>query len=145
MTRSEIVGRNIYKYRTAIGMSQIDFAESIGRSQTMVSMYEKGQRLPSTQIMSKIAEVLGVTFGEIYYSKDESKHDSNDSYDWYEEAFPTKKMTDDEKDLWQIREDMRRNPELRTLFDLQRKATKNELRQMEAFIRAIRSSNDHDD
>ena len=80
MTRSEIVGRNIYKYRTAIGMSQIDFAESIGRSQTMVSMYEKGQRLPSTQIMSKIAEVLGVTFSDIYYAKDENK---TDKYDWY--------------------------------------------------------------
>lgn len=142
MTRSEIVGRNIYKYRTAIGMSQIDFAESIGRSQTMVSMYEKGQRLPSTQIMSKIAEVLGVTFGDIYYAKDENK---TDKYDWYEEAFPTTNMTDDEKDLWQMREDIRRNPELRTLFDLQRKATKSELRQMEAFIRAIRSSNDHED
>lgn len=44
---------------------------------------------------------------------------------------------DDE--VWQIREEMRRNPELRTLYDLQRKATKTELKQIKAFIRAIRS------
>lgn len=86
MTRSEIVGRNILKYRTALGMSQVEFADKIGRSQTMVSMYEKGQRLPSTEIIAKIASVLGITFGEVYYGRDENRH-GEEEYDWYEEAF----------------------------------------------------------
>lgn len=71
MTRSEIVGRNILKYRTALGMSQVEFADKIGRSQTMISMYEKGQRLPSIKIIANIAKVLGVPFGDLYYSEDE--------------------------------------------------------------------------
>ena len=85
MTRSEIVGRNIQQYRNSMGMSQVEFAIAIGRSQTMVSMYEKGKRLPSIQIILKIAEVLGVHFDDIYYSKDERQNE--EEFDWYEEAF----------------------------------------------------------
>lgn len=85
MTRAEIIGANIQKYRNAMGMSQVDFAQAIGRSQTMVSMYESGQRIPSTKIIGKIANVLGVTFDEIW----EEKKVKND-YDWYSEAFDPK-------------------------------------------------------
>lgn len=85
MTRSEIVGKNICILRTARGMNQTDLANAIGRTQSMVALYETGKRLPSTQIMGKIAEVFGVPFDEIYYSKDERTND--EEYDWYEEAF----------------------------------------------------------
>ena len=80
MTRSEIVGANIYKCRTAINMSQVDFADAIGRSQTMVSMYENGQRLPYTKIMSIIAKVLGVPFGTLYFSEEERHENSGEPY-----------------------------------------------------------------
>lgn len=85
MTRSEIVGKNISILRTTRGMNQTDLANAIGRTQSMVALYETGKRLPSTQIMGKIAEVFGVPFDEIYYSKDERTND--EEYDWYEEAF----------------------------------------------------------
>lgn len=84
MTRSEIVGKNIQRYRHSVGMSQVSFAIAIGRSQTMVSMYEKGERLPSTKIILKIADVFGVHFDDIYYSPNEKQ---SDGYDWYDEAF----------------------------------------------------------
>ena len=48
-------------------------------------MYEKGQRLPSTQIIAKIADVFGVTFGEIYYAPGENYSNGDD--DWYRQAF----------------------------------------------------------
>ena len=48
----------------------------------MVSMYESGQRAPSTKIIVKIASVLGVTFNDIW---GESKEEND--YDWYDEAF----------------------------------------------------------
>lgn len=86
MTRSEIVGENIRHLRNARGMSQIDFAEAIDRSQSTVAMYENGQRLPSTKIMSRIANLFGVAFDQIYYSEDERKA-NKPSFDWYEEAF----------------------------------------------------------
>lgn len=71
MTRSEIVGANIYQHRTSLGLSQIEFADLIGRSQTMVSMYEKGLRLPSTKILAQIGKILGCTFDSLYFSDEE--------------------------------------------------------------------------
>lgn len=54
----------------------------------------------------------------------------------------TDAVTDDE--LMQMREDMRRNPELRTLFSLTKGATKQEMRQLEGIVRALRGSNNED-
>lgn len=95
MTRSEIVGANIFKYRTALGMSQIDFAELINRSQTMVSMYEQGQRLPSTQIIANIAKVLGVSFGDLYFSDDERK----ENVKYIDDPIPPEKLS---KEEWRL-------------------------------------------
>ena len=49
-------------------------------------------------------------------------------------------FVDEDADLDDVREEFRRNPELRSLFSLQRNCTRDELKQMEAFIRAIRST-----
>ena len=76
MTRSEIVGENIRRARTSLGISQNDFADAINRKQPAVALYESGQRLPSTQIMSAIAKVLGVSFGALYYSDEERQEHS---------------------------------------------------------------------
>ena len=80
MTRSEIVGENIRRYRNALGMSQSDFADAIHRAQSTVALYESGQRLPSTQIMSAIAKVLGISFGALYFSEDERQEHDREPY-----------------------------------------------------------------
>lgn len=98
MTRSEIVGANILKHRTALGMSQVDLADLIGRSQTMVSMYEKGQRLPSTQIIANIAKVLGVSFGELYSSADEKKSDEQ----FIDDPMPYDRLSKEERRLVEL-------------------------------------------
>lgn len=98
MTRSEIVGANILKHRTALGMSQVDLADLIGRSQTMVSMYEKGQRLPSTQIIANIAKVLGVSFGELYSSTDEKKSDEQ----FIDDPMPYDRLSKEERRLVEL-------------------------------------------
>lgn len=98
MTRSEIVGANILKHRTALGMSQVDLADLIGRSQTMVSMYEKGQRLPSTQIIANIAKVLGVSFGELYSSADEKKSDEQ----FIDDPMPYDRLSKEERWLVEL-------------------------------------------
>ena len=98
MTRSEIVGANILKHRNALGMSQVDLADLIGRSQTMVSMYEKGQRLPSTQIIANIAKVLGVSFGELYSSADEKKSDEQ----FIDDPMPYDRLSKEERRLVEL-------------------------------------------
>ena len=98
MTRSEIVGANILKHRTALGMSQVDLADLIGRSQTMVSMYETGQRLPSTQTIAAIAKVLGVSFGELYSSADEKENDEQ----FIDDPMPYDKLSKEERRLVEL-------------------------------------------
>lgn len=85
MTRAQIVGDNIRKLRNARGMTQVEFAHAIQRSQSVVAQYESGQRLPSTQIMGQIANVFGVTFDAIYNSEEEKK--PHIEGDWYGEYF----------------------------------------------------------
>lgn len=96
MTRSEIVGANINKYRTQLGMSQVDFASLIGRSQTMVSMYEKGTRMPSTQTLASIAKALGVPFGNLFFSEDEYAPEDEPPAD---DPMPTERFTAEERHL----------------------------------------------
>ena len=98
MTRSEIVGANILKHRTALGMSQVDLADLIGRSQNMVSMYETGQRLPSTQTIAAIAKVLGVSFGELYSSADEKENDEQ----FIDDPMPYDKLSKEERRLVEL-------------------------------------------
>ena len=98
MTRSEIVGANILKHRTALGRSQVDLADLIGRSQTMVSMYETGQRLPSTQTIAAIAKVLGVSFGELYSSADEKENDEQ----FIDDPMPYDKLSKEERRLVEL-------------------------------------------
>lgn len=99
MTRSEIVGANIAKYRNALGMNQIDFAQSIGRSQTMISLYESGQRLPSTKILAQIAKVLGVPFGNLFFSEEERNHGEGQYID---DTIPNDSYTAEERHLIQV-------------------------------------------
>lgn len=120
------VSENIRAFRDAAHMTQDELAEAANLNRVTIAKYEAGKIVPGAKTLAKLAQALHIS-ADVLLGNGETD------------------MTDDEKDLWQMREDIRRNPELRTLFDLQRKATKSELRQMEAFIRAIRSSNDHDD
>ena len=98
MTRSEIVGQNIYKHRTALDISQVDFAQMIGRSQTMVSMYERGLRLPSTKILAQIAKVLGMTFSDLYY--EEGEFDNSEPL--YDDPVPPDTYTSEERHLIEV-------------------------------------------
>ena len=127
MTPKEI-GQLIRTRRENLGMSQAQLADAVKVSESAIAMYEAGRRMPKPSTQEALADVFNVPKWAIRYSEDE--------------VIP---KTEDDDDLMQMREDMRRNPELRVIFDLQRKATKTELRQMKAFIQALRSGNEAED
>lgn len=120
------VGELIRQHRLQKNMTQEELASAIGVTASAIGMFEAGKRRPKDQVAQALSEVFNVPKWSIYFSPEEVRED------------------EDEAELWQIRENFRRNPELRTLFSLQKDATKQELKQMEAFIRAIRASNDYD-
>lgn len=58
------------KYRKEKGLTQKDIAEKCGVSIGYMSHLEKGTRVnPSTEVMEKIAQVLGKTIPEIFFAE----------------------------------------------------------------------------
>lgn len=130
------LGEYISKYMDSHGLSQRQFALKCNVTNGYVSMLISGVNprtgktlRPTLDTYVKLADGMGIPLNDLFKAVDDT---------------PVSLPTDDDE-LWQMREEMRRNPELRTLYDLQRKATKSELKQMTAFIKAIRSNGHEDD
>ena len=61
----QTLGDRIKEYRTSIKMTQADFALRLGITGASVSAYENGTRLPSYEVLIKIADTLGVSTDEL--------------------------------------------------------------------------------
>ena len=118
------IGEMLRSRRLSRGMTQEQLADAIGVSPSAIGMYEAGRRKPKDDIIEALADVFNVPKWAILYREDEVIPASEDD------------------EVMRLREDMRRNPALRTLWDLSRNATPKEMKQMEAFIRAIKGSED---
>ena len=70
MTTKEI-GEMIRTMRMSRGMSQKDLADATGISQTIISMYERGERRPKDSTAEILADVFNVPKWSIYYDEDE--------------------------------------------------------------------------
>lgn len=168
------IGELVQQYCLSHGITNQQFAELSHVSKAYISMLVNGKNpktgkppIPSVKTYQKIADAMGITLNELL---DQTEKDTPSSYhiipagtatgmqatveasykgladaivEKLRQSEDISIVADDE--LMQMREDMRRNPELRVLFNLQRKATKSELKQMTAFIKAIRSSNETED
>lgn len=56
----KVFGKNVRKYRIAMGLSQEDFAEKCGLHRTYISAIERFQRNISIENVQKIADALGL-------------------------------------------------------------------------------------
>lgn len=63
MNIKKTFGDNLKKYRTALGISQEDFAEKCGLHRTYISAVECYRRSISLENIQKIADALGI---EVY-------------------------------------------------------------------------------
>lgn len=51
--------------RTAAGMTQIDLARNAKLTQSLISQYENGKKMPGVPTLKKIAEALKVDISEL--------------------------------------------------------------------------------
>jgi len=58
-------GGRLAAMRTALGMSQAEFAERVGLSREMVVYYERRAKNPTAEFVQKAAAVLGVSADEL--------------------------------------------------------------------------------
>lgn len=58
-------GINLYRVRTAKGMTILDLAVEIDKSERMISYYEEGIKFPSLETLIIICNVLNVSMDDI--------------------------------------------------------------------------------
>lgn len=66
-----LLGERIRTYRTAMKLTQADFARRLGVTGASVSAYENGTRLPSYDVLLGIASILGVSTDSLLGRRDE--------------------------------------------------------------------------
>lgn len=65
MVQLNNLGRNLHIVLYDKKMSKIDLARRVGTSGQMISYIVKGEKIPSAQLLVKIANVLNVTVDEL--------------------------------------------------------------------------------
>ena len=65
MSRLELLGQNIKKYRNKIGMSQEVLAGFVGLSREYILRIEKGQKYVSLKKIFEIADILKVNIKDL--------------------------------------------------------------------------------
>ena len=98
--------------RMARNLTQGDLGKRIGVSASAVGMYEQGRREPSFEILEALADVFNVPIDALYGEEDI------------------------DRDLWELRDSIRRDPNTRMLYSLARRATKEDIEEAIEFLQA---------
>lgn len=111
-------GKKLKELRKTRELTQAELAEGLKVSKGLISLYETDTRKPSYEMLETVADYFNVNLG---YLMDDTPND------------------DDE--IWAMREELLRRPELKVLFDLSSKASKKDV---ERTIRIIEALGDED-
>lgn len=133
------LGEYIQEYLDKHQLSQRQFATQCDLTNGYISILISGANprtgkpvKPTVDTYMKLANGMGISMNQLFESIDEMPV-----------RLPI--QPEEEEELRQIRDDMERKPELRDLYDIQRRFSRTQLKQMKTFIDAMRSSNDYDE
>ena len=118
----------VKELRERAGMQQKEVAVEVGVSRPTVSEWEHQKKDPSGDRLIKLASLFGVSTGVIL------------GYDPIPGSVIGAQSTDDDTELWALRESVRRDPERRELFTLARHADIEQVRQAVAIIDALKKA-----
>ena len=122
MENASELGEMLYMLRTRKGETQEAAAESIGISHVSLGRYESGARQPSADVLLKMANHFDVSVDYLVGNLRDNE-------------------TDDDRDLWELREAARRDPDRKALLQLAKNGTAKDVRQAVALIDALRATN----
>jgi len=123
---NNILGNRIRFLRERENLSQIEFAKILNISNTTLSQYETGQRVPSDEIKAKIADYFGVTVDYLL-----GRTDTPSTAD---------KITDsvsDDPELAKFWEELKEREDLKLLFKQTREMSPNDVKKIIRVIKAI--------
>lgn len=122
----------VKELRERAGMQQKEVAVEVGVSRPTVSEWEHQKKDPSGERLLKIASLFGVSTGVVL------------GYDPIPGTGTNPQNSDEDRDLWALRETVRRDPERRELFNLARHADIEQVRQAVAIIDALKKTSGGD-
>lgn len=107
------------------GLSQAQLGKKLGVGQSTVGMWENGKNKPQNAKLEMLANIFSVSVDYLLGRDEETTTD----------------MTDEERDLWELREAARRDPNRKMLMKLAKNGTAQDVKQAAALIDALRSTN----
>jgi len=110
----------LQKLRNSRNLSQSDFGEALDISQATVASWENGTRKPDIYMLVKIADYFDVTTDELL----DRKQDDN--------------MTEEEREIWELREKVRRDPARRYMFSFAKDGDLKSIQRAVAVVDALR-------
>ena len=111
--------------REKAGYSQKQVAVILKLSGPSVSNWENGKTNPTHENLARLADLYQVSVDYLLGRDEETTTD----------------MTDEERDLWEIREAARRDPGRKVLLKLAKNGTAQDVKQAVALIDALRKTN----
>ena len=118
---------NLKKLRKNTGLTQKQLAAQLNVALSTVAMWETGSRQPDYKMLNKIAEFFDVTFDNLLGDHGEKKVAEEEIYVAY-----------DDEDLYSLRDLLRTRPEMKMLFSVSKKATKEDIERTVAIIEALK-------
>src|SRR5215469_125087 len=90
MPDARTIGENIAYHRKRLGLSQVEFAGTIGKSESWVSQVERGKRgIDRISVLQVVADALNVSVAEL---QGDSASETPDGADSQPEAFETLRL-----------------------------------------------------
>lgn len=114
------IATNIRRYREQANMYQSDLGKALGVSAQAVSKWELGKAEPDSDSIMKMCQLFGVTADQLLGIG----------------------ATPEADEAWQLREQLRRDPSMRLLFDTAKKATPDQIRAAAAMLKALRNDDE---
>ena len=105
------------------GMTQAELAAELGISKSAVSMYERGNREPELDLLQEMADLFGVSVSSLLGREKDD-------------------LLGGDPELTAYLESLRDRPELRMLFSLTQKATKEDVEAAVKIIEALRGQHE---
>lgn len=120
MDRRQRIGRRIQTMRKSHGLTQDEVAEQLGVTRSAVSFWEHGQREMSVEMVDALADVFNCR----------------------PSAIVDDEIPGEDDELWELREAMRRNPDVRVLFDLSKNASPKAIKRTVAVLKALKDDDE---
>lgn len=110
-----MIGNELRRLRKERGLYQSDVAASLNVAQPTVASWENGTRIPDADKILALADYFGVSIDEIF----------------------GRSISDDDKEIWELREQYRCDPERRVLFSLAKNGDISDVRRAIAILDAL--------